>query len=132
MSVSIIRTYFYRKPRCLEDLLVEHYRGPCHVQVEKIIQLSQEQYQHFLSHIWADMPFLSANKRLTDCDSHGVNHCILVTTRSIRGGILVDCQGYDYARYAADVLDKSALDLRDVPVDHYDLKLRQPRHQQER
>ena len=27
--------------------------------------------------------------------------------------------------------DKSALDLRDVPVDHYDLKLRQPRGRQE-
>ena len=58
--------------------------------------------------------------------------CLLVTTRNIRGGILVDCQGYDYARYAAEVLDKSALDLRDVPVDHYDLKLRQPRSQRER
>lgn len=27
--------------------------------------------------------------------------------------------------------DKSALDLRDVPVDHYDLKLRQPRERRE-
>ena len=77
------------------------------------------------------MPFLSANKALTDCDAQGVNHCLLVTTRNIRGGILVDCQGYDYARYAAEVLDKSALDLREVPIDHYDLKLRQPRERQE-
>jgi len=78
------------------------------------------------------MPFLAVNKALTDCDAQGVNHCLLVTTRNIRGGILVDCQGYDYARYAVEVRDKSALDLRDVPVDHYDLKLRPPRGQRER
>ncbi len=91
-----------------------------------------KQYRHFLGHIGADMPFFEAHKCLTDCDSMGVNHCLLVPARNIRGGILVDCQGYGYARCAADVPDKSALDLRDVPVDHYDLKLRQPRSQRER
>ena len=130
MAESLIHTYFCRKPRCLEDLQKEHCRGTVRVQVEKIVQLRYEQYQHFLGHIWEDMPFLSANKRLTDCDKRGINHCLLVTARSVCGGILVDCQGYDYARYAAEVLDKSALDLRDVPVDRYDLKLRQPRDRQ--
>ena len=132
MSVSTIRTYFYRKPRCLDDLLVEEYQRRCRVQAVKVILLSQEQYQHFISHIWEDMPFFSDNKRLTDCDSTGINHCLLVTTRTIRGGILVDCQGYNYARYAANLPDKSVLDLRDVPVERYDLKPRQPRRQQER
>ena len=94
--------------------------------------LTHGQYQHFLSHIWADMPFLEAHKHLTGCDSMGARHCLLVTARNIRGGILVDCQGYSYARYAAEVLDKSALDLRDVPVDHYGLKLQKPLSQRER
>ena len=132
MAVSTIKTYFCRKPRRLSDLQKEQYQGPIRVQVEKVIQLTQEQFEYFLSHIWEDMSFLSANKRLTDCDTHGVNHCLLVTTRDVKGGILVDCQGYDYARYAAEVPDKSVLDLRDVPVDHYDLKLRQPRPGPER
>ena len=132
MPVSTIHTYFCRTPRCLEDLLDERRKGAVRVQVERIIQLTYEQYQHFLGRIGADMPFFEAHKRLTDCDSMGVNHCLLVTARNIRGGILVDCQGYGYARCAADVPDKSALDLRDVPVDHYDLKLRQPRSQRER
>lgn len=132
MAISTIDTYFCRKPRCLDDLLKERCRGPVRVQVERIIQLTYEQYQHFLSHIWADMPFFKAHKRITNCDRKGVNHCLLVTARNIRGGILVDCQGYDYARYAADVPDKSDLDLRDVPIDHYDLKLRQPWSQRER
>ncbi len=131
MSVSTVNTYFCRKPRCLRDMQDENRQGPVRVEVEQIIQLSQAQYQHFLDHIWEDMPFLAANKALTDCDAQGVNHCLLVTTRNIRGGILVDCQGYDYAQYAAEVRDKSTLDLQDVPIDHYDLELRQPRNRQE-
>lgn len=130
MAESTINTYFCRKPRCLDDLLEERRRGPVRVQVEQIIQLTYEQYQHFLSHIWEDMPFFEAHKRSTDCDSKGVSRCLLVTARNIR--VLVDCQGYSFARYAADLPDKSILDLRDVPIDHYDLKLRQPRCQRER
>ncbi len=132
MAESMINTYFCRKPRCLDDLLEERRRGPVRVQVEQIIQLTYEQYQHFLGHIWEDMPFFEAHKRSTDCDSKGVSRCLLVTARNIRGGVLVDCQGYSFARYAADLPDKSILDLRDVPIDHYDLKLRQPRSQRGR
>lgn len=133
MSISTIKTYFCQKPRCLGDLLEEQRREPVRVQVERIIQLTHAQYQHFLGHIWEDMPFFEAHKCLTNCDSMGVNHCLLVTSRTTRGGILVDCQGYDYARYAAAVLDTSALDLRGVPIDLYDRKPRQTtQRQQER
>ncbi len=78
------------------------------------------------------MPFIAANRELAVRDPPGVVNSMLVSARNRRDGILVDCQGYDFARYAAYVPDTAALDLRDVPVDHYDLKLRQPRGQQER
>ena len=68
MAESMINTYFCRKPRCLDDLLEERRRGPVRVQVEQIIQLTYEQYQHFLGHIWEDMPFFEAHKRSTDCE----------------------------------------------------------------
>ena len=58
-------------------------------------------------------------------------HCLLVYDRKRRDGILVDCQGCDYARYAAYVPDRKQLELRDVVVDHYNLKLREPRAKQE-
>lgn len=66
---------------------------------------------------------------LLDERRKGARHCLLVTARNIRGGILVDCQGYNHARCAADLPDKSALDLWDVPVDYYGLKLQKPRSQ---
>lgn len=102
------------------------------VEVTKVIELTQEQYQHFSSHLLEDMPFIAANRELMSGGSDGVTRCLLVTTRNIRGGLLIDSQGYDFARYTADLLDKSVLDLRDVPIEHHDLKLHQPRSEPER
>ena len=56
------------------------------------------------------------NKNLTGYDK-GVTRCLLVATRSRRDGILVDCQGYNFARYSCYVPSKQSLDLRDVPVE---------------
>ena len=69
------------------------------------------------------MPFIATNKALAGC-KNGASRCLLVTVKGKRDGILVDCQGYNYARYSAYVPDKRSLNLRDVPVEHYDLKPR--------
>ena len=90
-----------------------------------------KQFQHFSANLLRDMPFIAANKDLSGYDK-GVTRCLLVTTKRNQDGILVDCQGFNYARYSAYVRDKRSLDLRDVPVDHDDLNPRQPHSQQER
>lgn len=118
MAESTIYSHFCFKSCRVQDLKDSRADGPIRVQVTKVIQLTQEQYQHFCSHLLEDMPFIKANKDLNGSNDKDMALCLLVTTRNIRGGILVDCQGYDYARYVAEVPDKSALDLRDVPVDH--------------
>ena len=100
------------------------------VEAVKVIQLSAPQFQHFSANLLRDMPFITANRSLTGYDK-GVTRCLLVTTRSNRDDILVDCQGYNYARYSAYVPDKRSLDLRDVPVECYAPKSRQPRSEQE-
>lgn len=51
--------------------------------------------------------------------------CLLVTSRNRKDGILVDGEGYHYARYAAYVPNKQALDLRGVVRDNLDLKLKE-------
>ena len=132
MAESTVYTHFQFKANHLRDLQDIKKDKPVRVEIVKVIELTQKQYRHFSSHLLEDMPFIIANRKLMYCGSDGVTHCLLVTTRNIRGGILVDCQDYDYARYAAEVVDKSALDLRDVPVEHHDLKLRQPRSGSER
>ena len=132
MAASNIYTHFCFKANRLRDLQDIKKDKPIRVEVIKVIELTQKQYRHFSSHLLEDMPFIAVNRRLMVGDSDGTTHCLLVTTRNIKGGLLVDSQGYDYARYAADLPDKSVLDLREVPVDHYDLKLRQPPSELER
>lgn len=128
----VFYTRFCYKANLLRDLQDNQKDKPIPVDVVKIILLTQEQYQYFSSHLREDMPFIAANRNLSRRDGNDATHCLLVTTRNIRGGILVDCQGSTYARYAAEVPDKSVLDLREVPVDHYDLQLRQPPSEPER
>ena len=132
MAPPIIYTHFCYKANHLRDLQDIKKDKPVRAKVVKIIELTQAQYQHFSSHLLEDMPFIAANRELSRRDGDDVPRCLLVTARNIRGGILVDCMGYNYARYTAEVPDKSVLDLRNVPIDHYDLKLRQPRSQRER
>ena len=131
MPRSEIKGCFFFKASHDQELMEEKPAQTIHVEVVKVIQLSAQQFQHFSANLLRDMPFLIANKHLTGYDK-GVTHCLLVTTRRNRDGILVDCQGYNFARYSCYVSDKHSLDLRDVPVDHYDLKLRQSRSQRER
>ncbi len=132
MAETLLHSHFSYKPCRVWELEDSKADGPIRVQVEKVIELTRQQYQHFSTHLLEDMPFIAANRELSGRDPQGAVHCLLVSARNRRDGILVDCQGYNFARYAAYVPDTAALDLRDVPVDHYNLKLRQPRGQQER
>lgn len=127
MAVSTICTHFHFKANHLRDLQNTAEDKPIRVEVVKIIALTQAQYQHFFSHLLEDMPFISANQELMGGGSGGATRSLPVTMRYIKGGLLVDGQGYDYARYTAEVPEKSALDLREVPTDHYDLTIQQPR-----
>lgn len=132
MAASNIYTHFCFKADRLRDLQDIKKDKPVRVEVVKVIELTQKQYRHFSSHLLEDMPFIAVNRELSRRNGDDVPRCLLVTTRNIKGGLLVDSQGYDYARYAADLPDKSVLDLREVPVDHYDLNLRQPPSEPER
>ena len=131
MPKSTINGCFHFKASHAQELMEDKTIQPIQVEVVKILQLSGQQFRHFSDNLLRDMPFLIPNKHLTGYDKR-VTRCLLVTTRGRRDGILVDCQGYNFARYSCYVPEKRSLDLRDVPVDHYDLKLRQPRCQRER
>lgn len=44
---------------------------------------------------------IKENVALMYCDENEVFHCMFVTSKASYFGILVDSEGYDYARYAA-------------------------------
>ena len=131
MPKTTINGCFYFKASHAQELMEDKTMQPIQVEVVKILQLTGQQFRDFSANLLRDMPFLIPNKKLTGYDK-GVTRCLLVTTRNRRDGILVDCQGYNFARYSCYVPSKQSLDLRDVPVERYDLKPRQPRCQRER
>ena len=58
-------------------------------------------------------------------------HCVLVKGENSSDGILVDAEGYSYARYAAFAPDCGKLRLQDVPV-HYEYPARAPEQKKTR
>ena len=131
MPQSTINGCFFYKANHVQELMDNKDAQPMRVEVVKVIQLSAQEFRHFSANLLRDMPFITANRHLTGYDK-GVTRCLLVTTKANRDGILLDCQGFHYARYSSYVADKSSLDLCDVPVDRYDLKHRQPHSKGER
>lgn len=93
--------------------------------VREII-LPESKYRRFQADLLADAPFLAARTNLTGYNENtGRIRCLLVTARRRQDGILVDSEGYAYARYAAYVRDKRKLDLTGAPQDNLALKARE-------
>ena len=53
--------------------------------------------------------FIAENKELMYIDENDVWHAILITAKEVDYGILVESEGYDYARYAA-YISKSGME----------------------
>ena len=49
--------------------------------------------------------------------------CLFVTSRDEIGGLLIEADGFDYARYAAFIPDKKALALDGIPVERANEKV---------
>lgn len=94
--------------------------------VVREIILSESKYRRFQADLLAETPFIAARTHLTGySEKSGRFRCLLVSTRKRQDGILVDSEGYAYARYAAYVRDKRELDLAGVPRDNLNLKARE-------
>jgi len=71
--------------------------------VEKTIPLSGKEFDVFSKNLLRDWDFIKENVGLMHFDENGVYHCLLVTGESREDGILVQSEGYNYARYSAHV-----------------------------
>ena len=110
---------FFRKPAQAELLLDDTpIIKPTPFRVTKVEELTQQQFHYFSQHLLEDTLFLIRDRDLMGWDQDGVR-CVLVTSQEQKDGILVNTEGYDYARYAAHLPDKSLLDLADIPVQRY-------------
>ena len=121
---------FSNKPPSVRTLRKDEGKGnPEPFRVVKVIQLTGKEFERFMFHLLDDAPYIAANSALTGQDPDTkATRCLLVVFKGGCNGILVNSEGYDYARYAAYVRDISRLDLDQVPVEPY----RTPRTRPER
>lgn len=75
--------------------------APTECVIEKVITLPTDEYDQFFKNMSDDYDFIKDNKDLQFCDTQGVYHCILVVGEDRRDGVLIESEGYDYARYSA-------------------------------
>ena len=80
----------------------------CQAKAEKTIRLSEKEFEKFLQSPMECQDFIKGNVDLMRQDESGVYHCLLVTGENHRDGVLVEADGYDYARYASYVPDAAA------------------------
>lgn len=77
--------------------------------IEKNIHLPAAQFEQMLRKPLADQQFLTENAELMRQDDKGVYHCLLVTGEGHSDGLLVESEGFSYARYAAYMPEATAL-----------------------
>lgn len=92
-------------------VILEHKPGFkfCQAKVEKIIRLADRDFENFLQSPMDYQDFIKENVDLMHMDKNGVYHCLLVIGEGHRDGVLVEAEGYGYARYASYVPDAAAL-----------------------
>ena len=69
--------------------------------IEKILGLSKKDYDYFVNHLLDDYSFLHENNELMYADENDVEHCLLVIGEEHEDGVMVQTEGYHYARYSA-------------------------------
>ena len=101
-------------------------------QVEKVVVLSDAEYASFRKEGFVqDQIFLFENCNYMWFDpTESCWHCLLVKGEPSREGILVEAEGYSYARYAAHVPDCSLVRVGKVPV-QFEYPVKPPRKKKE-
>lgn len=69
--------------------------------VVKVIEIPLRQFEKFINRTLDDYDFIEEHKDLMFIDENNVWHCIFVTTEIFDYGILIQSEGYSYARYSA-------------------------------
>lgn len=110
---------FYRKAASVRDLLDKApFPEKARFQITKVIELPKEQYRRYRNELWRDVSFISRNGSNMRFDEKSETFlCLFVTCQNANTGLLVESEGFGYARYAAFIPEKSALSLEGIPME---------------
>ena len=79
------------------------------VNIEKVVIIEINEFRKFENRLLDNYDFIAENKELMFIDENDVWHAILITAKEVDYGIVVQSEGYDYARYAA-YISKSGME----------------------
>lgn len=74
---------------------------PVEVKIEKTIKLTQAEFKKFESDFFEDSELIKSNQDKMFVDENEIWHCIKITAPHTSYSILVESEGYNYARYTA-------------------------------
>lgn len=84
-----IKTFLGHEPRTVEAI------------IEKTVIMEPKEFDEFTSDFLSDRKFITDNLDRMFIDENGIWHCIEITSPQSRYNVLVESEGYDYARYTA-------------------------------
>jgi len=87
----------FEKATNIKKLINKNYE----VKIEKVIEIDVDWFHKFENDLLNDYDFIKDNVDFMYIDNHNVWHCILITYSGSDYGILVESEGYHYARYSA-------------------------------
>jgi len=96
-----MKAHFVRKANKLQDLKGYDDEAATEFVIEEVVYLESEEYENFTENLIDDQEFITKRRDKMYVDAESVWHSILVKVRGADEGILVESEGYDYARYAA-------------------------------
>ena len=110
---------FYRKASSVRELVGKApFPEKARFQITKVIELPKEQYRRYRNELWRDVSFISRNGSNMRFDEKSETFlCLFVTCQDANTGLLVESEGFNYARYAAFIPEKSALSLEGIPME---------------
>lgn len=80
-------------------------------EIERTVELPPSEFRYFKEHLLRDQSFIAERSEEMHMDSSGVTHGMLVLCEGIDDGILVNSEGFAYARYAAYLSGARTLSL---------------------
>ena len=105
------KAFFTRKAVDIDELKrrTGQEQDKCYFVVEKVIELSKEKFNAFAKYILSYFEFIKENVDLMYIDNSRIWHCILIKAEGSKDGILVESEGYGYARYSGYCPDCKAV-----------------------
>ena len=93
--------------------------------IEKVIELSASDFEHFRQAPLKDYDFISENKANLHCEQ-GIWQCLLILGADCEDGILVDPEGFDFALFTAFLPGARRLLPPDMEIDRSYQKIAEP------